>query len=77
MISFARWSSPVAREAHNFEVVGSNPTYATSSRGGVEGHAGQAGGPVCQAAPISLRHQADEPEAGIKPGPREALPTVV
>ena len=29
----ARWSSPVARQAHNLEVVGSNPTCATSFAG--------------------------------------------
>jgi hypothetical protein len=29
-INFAGWSSPVARKAHNLEVVGSNPTPATS-----------------------------------------------
>lgn len=28
-ISLAGWSSPVAREAHNLEVVGSNPAPAT------------------------------------------------
>ena len=28
-IYFAGWSSPVAREAHNLEVVGSNPAPAT------------------------------------------------
>jgi hypothetical protein len=28
---FAGWSSPVARQAHNLKVVGSNPTPATSS----------------------------------------------
>jgi hypothetical protein len=27
---FAGWSSPVARQAHNLKVVGSNPTPATS-----------------------------------------------
>ena len=27
----AGWSSPVAREAHNLEVVGSNPAPATSA----------------------------------------------
>ena len=30
----AGWSSPVAREAHNLEVVGSNPTPATSRKPG-------------------------------------------
>jgi hypothetical protein len=29
-IYLAGWSSPVAREAHNLEVVGSNPAPATS-----------------------------------------------
>jgi hypothetical protein len=29
-IYFAGWSSPVAREAHNLEVVGSNPAPATT-----------------------------------------------
>ena len=29
MINDAGWSSPVAREAHNLEVVGSNPAPAT------------------------------------------------
>jgi hypothetical protein len=28
----AGWSSPVARQAHNLKVVGSNPTPATNSR---------------------------------------------
>ena len=32
-IHIAGWSSPAAREAHNLEVVGSNPTPATFSRG--------------------------------------------
>ena len=29
-ISVAGWSSPVARQAHNLKVVGSNPTPATN-----------------------------------------------
>ncbi len=28
----AGWSSPVARQAHNLKVVGSNPTPATTAR---------------------------------------------
>ncbi len=32
-IYFAGWSSPVAREAHNLEVVGSNPAPATTMIG--------------------------------------------
>ena len=31
MLGSAGWSSPVARQAHNLKVVGSNPTPATSS----------------------------------------------
>jgi hypothetical protein len=30
----AGWSSPVARQAHNLKVVGSNPTPATKSKTG-------------------------------------------
>src|SRR5712692_7461189 len=36
----ARWSSPVARQAHNLKVVGSNPTPATKSRRQVFGLGG-------------------------------------
>ena len=33
----AGWSSPVARQAHNLKVVGSNPTPATSKQGPLAG----------------------------------------
>ena len=38
-----RWSSPVARQAHNLEVVGSNPTCATSFAGAA---------PACRPEPM-------------------------
>ena len=33
----AGWSSPVARQAHNLKVVGSNPTPATNKQGPLVG----------------------------------------
>ena len=34
--SIAGWSSPVARQAHNLKVVGSNPAPATKEKQGFE-----------------------------------------
>ncbi len=36
MFCVAGWSSPVARQAHNLKVVGSNPTPATNIKTPVE-----------------------------------------
>src|SRR5262245_27138326 len=42
----AGWSSPVARQAHNLKVVGSNPTPATTVHTLHDGHVGKPPGPL-------------------------------
>ena|ERR1035441_10064059 len=41
-LEIAEWSSPVARQAHNLKVVGSNPTSATNSATRAENRASSA-----------------------------------
>jgi uncharacterized protein (UPF0335 family) len=72
----AGWSSPEARQAHNLEVVSSNLTPASSSRGSVyrehEGPDPQQ--PSCRAAERHGPGAVAAPIAGLAPGPRETTP---
>ena len=48
----AGWSSPVARQAHNLKVVGSNPTPATSNP--FDSHEKVSPGGNLEAAPVTI-----------------------
>src|SRR5690242_2673438 len=60
--NIAGWSSPVAREAHNLEVVGSNPAPATRQNATAEAHASA----FCVSASARLGYRTSVPTAAIR-----------
>src|SRR5580692_234915 len=59
----AGWSSPVARQAHNLKVVGSNPTPATTNN--------SAGSPV-EPALLFVRFRASEKRTSVAKSPKSS-----